>query len=150
MEQTDKEAYLQNVDDNIRKFGFHMTFVFEGDTPSFCYSTGLNSSFDIPDIFISALPQNLSFELVDSYVEAYKESKILPLNTRLESLSDRFPVYLIEANNPSLQDYVLSSVRFYKGKDYKYVQLIFPDTKGNFPNDCGYDYDQEIMGDFVN
>jgi hypothetical protein len=49
-----------------------------------------------------------------------------------------------------LADYVLSTIRFYNGHPYKYVQLIYPDTAGNFPNDPGYDYDQVIIGQFDN
>ena len=47
-------------------------------------------------------------------------------------------------------DYVLSSLRFYGDKEFKYVQLVYPDTNGRFPNDAGYDYDQVIVGEFVN
>jgi hypothetical protein len=43
---------------------------------------------------------------------------------------------------------VLTSIWFYKVEDYKYLQIIFPDIHGRFPNDTDYDYDQEIMGQF--
>ena len=72
----------------------------------------------------------------------------MPVNKRLDFLTNRFPVYLIDVPKSNLKEYVLLSINFYKEDDYKYLQVIYPDTKGNFPNDTGYDYDQEIMGKF--
>lgn len=144
------KQYHAKVDENIQKYGYHSTFVFADKTPSFCYSTGIFKSFGIPEIFISSLPQNLSNTLIQSYVDKFKDATPVPLNTRLDDLTDRFPVYLIEVPEDKSTDYVLSSIRFYKSNPYKYVQLVYPDTNGHFPNDAGYDYDQIIMGEFLN
>jgi hypothetical protein len=43
---------------------------------------------------------------------------------------------------------VLSSIRHYEDKKYEYLQLVFPDLNGNFPNEPNYDYDQKIVGEF--
>jgi hypothetical protein len=146
---TDEQVrkYHETVDENIRTYGYHVTFVFAGKAPSFCYSTGIYKSFGIPEIFISSLPQNLSHNLVGNYVKRFKETKEIPLG-KIDDLIDRFPVCFIEAPIDKLADYVLSSFRFYKNEDFKYLQLIYPDTKGRFPDDLGYDYDQIIMGQF--
>jgi hypothetical protein len=48
------KQYHEKVDENIRKYGYHSTFVFSEKTPSFCYSTGIFKSFGIPKIFISS------------------------------------------------------------------------------------------------
>jgi len=142
------KKYHDQVDENIRKHGFHSTFVFADRSPSFCYSTGIYATFGIPEIFISSLPQNLSHGLIESYVDKYKSVDSIPYGKRIDDLTERFPVYLIEVQTDKLTDYVLSSVRFYKDKDFKYVQLVYPDTKGHFPGDKGYDYDQVIVGQF--
>ncbi len=143
------KQYHEKVDSNIRTYGYHSTFVFAGKSPSFCYSTGIYKNFGMPEIFISSLPQNLSNELIAAYAQKFKGSTSIPLNTKIDDLTDRFPVCLIEASIDKLAEYVLSSKRFYGNEDYKYLQLIYPDTKGRFPNDVGYEYDQEIMGVFT-
>lgn len=150
MTMTDEQIkqYHATVDDNIEKFGYHSTFVFADSTPSFCYSTGIYKSFGIPEIFISALPQNLSHELIKNYADNFKDQKVVPVNERIDYLTDRFSVYLIEVANDKLVDYVLSSVRFYKGEDYRYLQMVYPDVEGYFPDEAGYDYDQVILGPF--
>ena len=142
------KKYHDKVDDNIRKHGYHVTFVFADKTPSFCYSTGIYKTFGIPEIFISSLPQNLSHGLIENYVNKFKDTNQIPVDKRIDDLTDRFPVYLIEIATDKLADYALSSIRFYKDNDYRYLQLIYPDTKGLFPDDQGYDYDQIIMGQF--
>src|SRR5579863_6663954 len=124
MEDKMNEDYREKVYDNIKKYGYHITFVFDDELPSFCYSTGVYKSFGIPEIFISALPQNLSFALVKNYVEKFKDSKIIPLNEKIDEISDRFPVYLIEVPIENLKDFSLSSIRVYGNEEYKYIQLI--------------------------
>lgn len=148
---TEKEIseYHRKVNENIRKHGWHSTFVSANKSPSFSYSTGIFENFSIPEVFISSLPPNLSFELIDRYIKLFGHAKEVILNTRIDNLTDRFPVYLIEVPVFNLKNYVLSSVRFYKNDDYKYVQLVYPDTEGHFPNHPKYDYDQEIVGGFI-
>ena len=142
------KQYHDTVDENIRKHGYHSTFVFSDKSPSFCYSTGIFKTFKIPEIFISALPQNLSHGLIENYVDKLKAATSIPLYTKIDDLTERFPVYLIEVPTEKLIDYVLSSIRFYENSEYKYLQLVYPDVKGHFPNEEGYDYDQLIMGQF--
>ena len=136
------------VAENIQNFGYHVTFVFSDNSPSFCYSTGLFKSFNIPELFISSLPENLSVDLTSKYVDLFKKTNSIPLNTKIDNLSDRFPVFLVAVSIDKLQDYVLSSIKYYKNDKYKYLQLIYPDIDGLFPNEPGYDYDQEIIGEF--
>lgn len=142
------KQYHKQVDENIVKYGYHSTFVFADNASSFCYSTGIYKSFGIPELFISSLPQNLSHELVQNYVNKFKNANVVPLDIKIDDLTDRFPVYFIEVPIENLTDYVLSSIRFYNGDNYKYIQLIYPDTNGYFPKDKGYNYDQLIMGQF--
>lgn len=142
------KAYFDKVDENIKTFGYHLTYVFGKGRPSFCYSTGIYKNFNIPEIFISSLPQGLSSELVKNYVKSFDAKQPIPLSEKLDYLIDRFPVYLIDVPISNLAEYVLSSIRFYKDEEYKYLQVIYPDTEENFPNDIGYDYDQEMMGVF--
>lgn len=147
-EQT--KEYFKKLDQNIKKNGYQLTCISSNGSPGYCYSTGIYRTFNIPELFISSLPQGLCSQIVENYVEAFKQSKEIPLNKNLNFLTDRFPIYLIEVPVSNLKDYVLSSIRIYENADYKYLQVIYPDTKGNFPNEEGYDYDQEIKGELIN
>ncbi|WP_431243395.1 DUF4262 domain-containing protein [Flavobacterium sp. P21] len=146
-EENKKEIYFKRVYDNIKNIGYHTTAIMEEkDFTPFAYSTGIFENFKIPELFISGLGPNLSGELIKNYVERYKFEKI-PLNTKIYDLTDRFPIYFIKINKIDLKDYILTSIKFYKDRDYEYLQLVFPDLEGNFPNEANYDYDQKIIGD---
>ncbi len=137
------------VYDNIKNNGYHTTAILEEKNfAPFAYSTGLYENFKIPELFISGLGPNLSGQLIEKYAEKYKNTEI-PINIKIDDLSDRFPVYFIKVNNIDLEDYVLTSIKFYENKNYEYLQLIFPDLNGHFPNDLNYDYDQKIIGEFI-
>ena len=147
MSDEKREKYFKMVYDNIEKNGFHNTYVMEeiGFTP-FGYSTGIYKNFEIPELFISGLPNGLTNTLITNYAERFKFKEI-PLNKKIDDLIDRFPVYFIEVENDKLTEYTLSSFKFYKNSEFKYLQLIFPDLNGFFPNEEEYDYDQKILGD---
>lgn len=143
-----KEKHFKQVYDNIKNFGFHTTAIMEAEnfTP-FAYSTGIFENFKIPELFISGLGPNLSGEIIKNYTEKYKFKKV-PINKKVNDLVDVFPVYFINVNTNELKDYTLTSIKFYENREYEYLKLIFPDLKGNFPNESNYDYDQKIIGDF--
>ncbi|MFD2943006.1 DUF4262 domain-containing protein [Flavobacterium notoginsengisoli] len=144
-----KELYFEKVYDNIRNKGYHITAVLEEDdvTP-FAYSTGIFENFKIPELFISGLGPNLSGEIIRNYAEKYKFSEI-SLNEKIDDLIENFPVCFIKVKIENLSEYVLTSIKFYENREYTYLQLIFPDLKGRFPNESGYDYDQTIVGEFL-
>jgi hypothetical protein len=144
-----KEEYFLMVEQNIKEHGCHLTYVFEDElTPSFCYSTGLYLNYKIPEIFISGLPQNLSFNLANDYAAKYKTgNEEINLKTKISGIWDQFEVILIEVDKNDLKDYVLTSFRFYEDQDFKYLQLVYPDTKGFYPNEEGYNYLQELFNE---
>jgi hypothetical protein len=146
IKEEEKQKYFKRVYDNINQNGFHVTALLEenGFTP-YAYSTGVFENFKIPELFISGLGPNLSMELVKNYVEKYKFRSV-PLNEKVTDITDRFPVFFIKVKNENLSEYVLTSIRHYENRPYEYLQLIFPDLDGKFPNEIGYNYDQEIIG----
>ncbi|WP_299224144.1 DUF4262 domain-containing protein [uncultured Aquimarina sp.] len=145
MNKEQKEKYFKKVNENITNFGFHTTYVMEetGFTP-FGYSTGIYKNFEIPELFISGLPNGLTTELIKNYVERFKFKKV-PINEKINDLIDRFPIYFIDVKNKLLTEYALSCFKYYENSDFKCLQLIFPDLNGYFPDESEYDYDQEIL-----
>jgi len=145
-----KVEYFKKVDRNIREHGCHITTVLgDRDTAPFGYSTGLVQNFNIPELFISGLPPNLTKEIINDYSKKYRFDKV-PLLKVVNNLTERFPVYFIKIKNKKVEDYVLSSIRHYGDNPYEYLQLIFPDLSGQFPSEDDYNYDQEIFGEILN
>lgn len=146
MDEERIKAYFEMVDNNIEQYGFHVTYVFEEkDCTPFGYSTGLYKNFGIPEAFVSGLPNGLTNTLITNYAHTFKNKKV-PLNEKLSNLIDRFPTYLIAVKSDALSQKILSSFKFYEDDEFESVQIISPDLNGKFPEEIGYDYDQEIFG----
>jgi len=148
MKKSTPESYAAEVKRNVRKHGFHLTYVAANDAPAYCYSTGIFETFGIPELFISSLPPAMSGDLVHSYVKRFKNS-IRPIGERIKKRStDPFDYYLINVDSAKIRDYVLASLRYYGSASLEYLQLVFPDADMRYPHEPGYDYDQELLGDY--
>ncbi len=141
-----KRQFLEMIDNNIEKNGFHVMYVLEEkDFTPFGYSTGLYKNFGIPEAFVSGLPNGLTNTLITNYAEIFKNKQV-PLYEKLESLTDRFMVYLIPVDSSALEEKVLASYRLYEGSNFESIQIIYPDLNGYFPEEKNYNYDMEIFG----
>ena len=147
IDEEKKRLFLKRVDDDIEKYGYHVTYVMEEkDFTPFGYSTGLYKNFGSPEVFVSGLPNGLTNTLITNYAEIFKD-KSIPFNEKLDNLIDRFLVYLIPVETSLIEEKVLASLRLYDGIGFDSVQVIYPDLNGLFPGEVGYDYDMEIFGE---
>ena len=129
-EDEKKRKFLELIDSDIEKYGFHVTYVLEEkDFTPFGYSTGLYKNFGIPEVFISGLPNGLTNTIITNYAEIFKEKEVR-FYQKINNLIDRFPVYLIPVELSSLKDKVLACNRLYDGADFESIQVIYPDLNG--------------------
>lgn len=148
MNKFSPESYAATVASNIKNHGFHSTYVGGGATAPFCYSTGLYESDALPELFLSGLGPGLSGALIHSYRLRFRDSAP-PIGRRIAAGGDdRFDYFLIDVDLMAVRDYVLASQRYYGARPFKYVQLVYPDAEMRFPHEPGYEYDQEILGDY--
>ena len=134
IDEEKKRLFLKRIDDDIEKYGYHVTYVMEEkDFTPFGYSTGLYKNFGIPEVFVSGLPNGLTNTLITNYAEIFKD-KSIPFNKKLDNLIDRFLVYLIPVETSLIEEKVLASLRLYDGIGFDSVQVIYPDLNGLFPS----------------
>ena len=139
--------YAARVRESVARNGFHVTSVGAGEQPSFTYSTGIYKSFRLPELIISALPPKLSHELISQYVLRFQDT-VPEVGQRVIATEERFDYYLIPVSLDRIQDYMLATLKFYDSAPFECLQLIYPDTDLLFPDEDGYDYDQELLGVF--
>ena len=142
---TNKSNYFAFLEANIAEHGFHVTYV-AGQSP-YSYTVGMVESFNLPELFISSLPRNLSHELSVQYRTRHQDSTP-PLNQIIPKRDERFDYMLISVENADIAELALSTFKYYPGDTTKFLQLIYPDTNSKFPHETGYDYDQLILGDY--
>ena len=126
--------YATRVRDSVARNGFHTTSVGAGDDePGFSYSTGIYKSYGIPEIIISALPPNLSHELISQYVDRFKATGPI-IGKRVTAKKERFDYYLVPVPLVRIQDYVLATIKYYGSDVFEFLQLVFdffqPDGDG--------------------
>ena len=142
------ESFADMVNKNIAKKGYHLTHVYANESSFFNYSTGITRTYGLPEVFISSLPPGLSGDFVSSYISRFSKSG---LSTNCLVPSDGiapFDYYLIWVKEGKLDEYVLASIKFYDSAPFEYLQIVFPDTNMKFAHEEGYDYDQEMLGDY--
>ncbi|MGE9271225.1 MAG: DUF4262 domain-containing protein [Verrucomicrobiales bacterium] len=139
--------YAQTVREDVEKHGFHVTYVGAGADPSFGYSIGLFETFDLPEVIVSSLPPRLTHQLISQYVERFMGRQV-PLEQRIAAVDERFDYYLIPVEKALICDRVLAAREFYGDRAFDYVQIVYPDITMKFPDEEGYDYDQELFGAF--
>lgn len=139
--------FAKKVRECVAQHGFHATYVGAGKNPAFCYSTGIYETYAIPEIIISSLPPNLSHEMISHYIERFRDRAPI-IGKRITAEKERFDYYLVPVPLKRIQDYALATIKYYGGKSFEFLQLIYPDTQMLFPGEDGYDYDQELFGVF--
>lgn len=127
---------VQQVRDNILKFGWHMTGVFptpESSLPTFfSYTTGM-LDHGHPELVVFGLDPKVANQLVAAMYENYiLEGHIFEDGEEIEDLAN-FPLRFRSApsNHP---DYPLGIGRYvYQRDDFPVLQIVLPDAKGLWP-----------------
>jgi hypothetical protein len=120
---------------DIERYGCHVISVFDprGRLPFFSYSIGIQDSSAAPDVIVIGLRPELGGYLVNEYNRQVRKGKRFKRGRRYEGFLEGFPVYIEPARMERVRRYAYGCARYYDGRDYSVVQLIFPSTKGVWP-----------------
>lgn len=130
----------QQVLDNIKAFGFTIMHVTEGKKgsetePGFSYSIGLFETYQLPEILIIGLDQELRHTLIDNISIDYQEGKGLDVGAYNADIVESFDCLVVEVEKAHYDEYLNWAVWYYKGDDFPAAQVIYPDLLGLFPWD---------------
>lgn len=130
------------------------------NSPPFFYSMGF-AQFNLPDvILIGALPQKAAMITINTLLHQWREGGLkLGVNDDLLQNLDMLLLPIETSNKELYNDYVIQAIEFYerypefnKTEDKPvFVQMIWPDNKGQFPNQDGYDqvrFCQPVLAEF--
>ena len=130
-----RAANDERVANDIRTHGCHVISVFdpEEQTPTFSYSIGIQARTGAPEVIVIGVRPNLGHSLVNEYNRQVTEGARFERGVAYAGFLDGFSVYFEPAKTSLLRDYTLGCDRYYKGKDYAVVQLVYPSTAGVWP-----------------
>jgi hypothetical protein len=115
---------------------FVLTIFGTESAPPFAYTIGLSEKYG-HEIVVIGLPPEIGHPILNSAARLMAAGQ-LPLNTPLVDIAS-MPVILRECSPELMGDYGIQAGRYYQRDDIKFLQLVWPDAAGRFPEDPQFD-----------
>ncbi len=146
----DLESFIEGRKALIKEHGFTLIGVFDPEEvdPNFVYSIGLTERGWPELIFIGDInPVYVEVILTDLIRLWEEEGK--PVLGKVDGIIVNYPLRLVEVDAAEASEKYGYQVRnFYPYQDIKFVQVLWPDKQGVFPDEPGYDNErsQPVIG----
>ena len=144
----------QQVHDDIANYGCHIVHVVDmadepSEQPNFSYSIGLFKNFNLPEIVIIGLKQELRHDLINNICYDYEEGVSLKISTFNADILEDFDCLVVEVDKKYFKDYFGWARWFYGNDDFPVSQIIYPTLEGLFPwnKDFPIEIKQPILND---
>ena len=137
----------KKVKDNVAKYGWHVTGVFQGeDTPPFTYTVGAWDQA-LPELLIVGLPYQSGGAILNDILNAARKGLELKEGVAYTEFAN-FPLYLKALTLEQAQGWTTMAFTYHtKGKGkanskdpFLVMQVVYPDRQGRYPWDDGYDF----------
>jgi hypothetical protein len=135
---TQSERRAENdkrVAEDIRKFGCHVISVFDPEEtqPTFSYSVGIHETTGAPEAIVIGVRPELGHFMVNEYNQKVRGGTKFERGVLYSGFLEGFSIYVEPAKASRLNEYTLGCYRYYGGKPFSTVQLIYPSTSGVWP-----------------
>ena len=131
-----RAANDKRVADNIQEYGCHVISVFDPEEiePSFSYSIGIQKTSAVPEVIVIGLGPKLSGFMVNEYNRRVRVGARFQRGVLYPGFIEGFEVYIEPVRRKRrLAEYTLGCDRYYGGKAYSVVQIVWPSTSGVWP-----------------
>ena len=125
---------------NVREHGWSATNVFaEEGFPGFLYSTGFWISAQMPEVIIFSTANNAAHAILWDMFRQTKAGVKYSVTTRTNEIFANLPAYLFPVSKKHYREHLGWGRWFYGGDDFPCLQIVWPDPKGVFPWEQGFD-----------
>lgn len=133
--EEERAANDARVAADVREYGCHVLSVFDPEEkqPTFSYSIGIQESAGVPEMIVLGLRPALGHSLVNAYCRRVRAGERFERGRRYAGFLDGFEVYFEPVPARRAAEYLLGCERYYAGRPYSTVQLIYPSTAGAWP-----------------
>jgi hypothetical protein len=136
--------FLEIVD----KFGWHVMGVAPrvgDDGINFSYSTGLFFHFQHPEILLFGINTDAALRIINYIGQQVRGGTVFEANKEYEGIYDGgVKCQFRKVHAAHYNEYVGWSQWFYEGSDFPILQCFWPDERGLFPWEKGFDH--EVAG----
>lgn len=127
------------IQEDVEKFGWHAAMLEAGETesePAFVYTIGLPRTHGHPELICLGLRLEVMHTMLHNCVELIKAGTPPPIGQPFAGILDDFQVMLREVRaKPSYDNHLGYAIWFHGGRDFRVLQLVWPDKQGRFPGE---------------
>ncbi len=119
---------------HIDRFGCSVIHVAaEDELPPFSYSVGIEASSGAPEVVVIGLKQQLAHFIVNEYNRRIRTGDQIQPGNRYEGFLEGFDVAAATVDPSHYDEYFGQNLRYYSGRDFRVLQLIYPNKNGVWP-----------------
>ena len=131
------------IESDVAEFGWHAAMLEAGETesePAFAYTVGVARTYSHPELICFGLGLEALHGMLRACVERIKAGNPPPIGAPFEGILDDSKVMLREVRAKSSYDNHLGyAISFHGGRDFRVLQLLWPDKQGRFPGEPNAD-----------
>lgn len=142
-----RRAMLKGIKADIKKYGFKTIGVLgDGFDGSFAYTVGLEATYGHPELLMTGIGPDTAHFCFERLLEQVLAGSSLNFDDVMHGAC-RFPMQIRRVNSKrACEEHMLLTKDFYGGSDeFQVLQLVYPDPKGVFPWQEGYDFPQQEL-----
>lgn len=130
------DKYEQKAIRDIDDYGCHILHVMEEEGfPSFSYSIGIERTSARPELIVTGLKRELAHSIVNRYNTNVRDGDSFEPNKYYSGFIGNHDVTFKTVEKKHYREYFGWGNWFYKGDDFRALQLIYPSTSGIWPWD---------------
>jgi hypothetical protein len=127
---------------DVAECGWHVPHIFADETgPCFSFSVGFYLKFGHPEILVMGLPQPTAHQMINLIAGHFMTGRTFRANERTDLLAQGFACSFVPIDVSHYRDYLGYGMWFYRSlkRPFPAFQLVWPDKRGVFPWEVGYD-----------
>jgi len=119
---------------DVEEHGCHVIHVMEeGDLPPFAYSVGIEKTSQAAELVVIGLKQPLAHFIINDYNRRVREGERFEAGQEVSGLLEGFDCQLRSVDRSRYREYFGWNLWFYKGPDFRVLQLVYPTVEGVWP-----------------
>lgn len=136
----DEDAVEARIREDVEAFGMHVAYLEDdGYNPGFGYSIGLFKTYGHPEILLIGQGFERTAQFLNKVRDAVAGGRRFVRGDLCEGFLKGLPVRLGAVLPEHRGDWLGYADWFNGSSDYPVLQLLWPDRKGIFPGEAGYD-----------
>jgi len=128
----------QKAISDIAKYGCHVMNVMEHeDLAPFSYSIGIEQSSQAPELIVIGLKHPIAHSAINEYNARVRAGTRYNPGDLASGFIEGFDCRFQSVDPSHYREYLGWNLWFYKGPEFRVLQLVYPTTSGTWPNEPG-------------